>query len=246
VLFPAFAKLDSKKEHGLVSNIFASSVKYTSLVLVPATMAMMVLSKPMISTLYGETRFVNAPFFLTLLIVTNLVVIFGSLSLGSFLPGLGETRMAMKLGILTTAFGLPLGMILIPAYGILGAIIGGIFSGIPSMIWGLYWVWKHYEAKADLRSSAKIFAASTLAAVPSFLIASFLHTAAWIQLVLGLIVFLVVYILGAPLIGAVSQSDINTLRDMFSGHGVISKIINLILKIAETTIQTKTTKNHQN
>jgi O-antigen/teichoic acid export membrane protein len=246
VLFPAFAKLDSKKEHGLVGSIFASSVKYTSLVLVPATMAMMVLSKPIIGTLYGETGFVTAPFFLTLLVIVNLLAIFGNLSLGSFLAGLGETRMAMKLGILTTAFGLPLGLILIAAYGVLGVIIGSIVSGVPSMIWGLYWVWKHYEAKAELRSSAKIFAASAIAATPSFLIASFLHTAAWVQLVLGLAVFLVVYVFGAPLIGAVSQSDINTLRDMFSGHGIISKIINLILKAAETTTQTKTTKIPQN
>ena len=241
VLFPAFAKLDPKKEHGLVGSIFASSVKYTALVLVPATMAMMVLSKPMISTLYGETNFVTAPFFLTLSIVINLLAVFGNLSLGSFLPGLGETRMAMKLGILTTAFGLPLGLILIPTYGVLGVIVGNIVSGIPSMLWGLYWVWKHYEAKAEFRSSAKIFAASALAAIPSFLTVSFLHTtAAWIQLAFGLTVFLVIYILGAPLIGAVSQSDIDTIRDMFSSLGIVSKIINIPLKAAERAAQIKT------
>jgi len=233
VLFPAFAKLDPKNEHELVRNIFASSVKYTALVLVPATMAMMVLSKPMISTLYGETRFVTAPFFLTLSIVTNLLAIFGNLSLGSFLSGLGETRMAMKLGILTTAFGLPLGLILIPAYGVLGVIVGNIFSGIPSMLWGLHWVWKHYKTRAGFKSSARILAASTLAAAASYLPISLFNMADWIKLIIGLVIFITVYLLGAPLIGAVSVTDIKNLRTMFSGLGIVAKIINILLNIAE-------------
>jgi O-antigen/teichoic acid export membrane protein len=245
VLFPAFAKLDPENERVLVSNIFASSAKYTALVLVPATMAMMVLSKLMISTLYGEARFVTAPFFLTLLVVTNLFVVFGSLSLGSFLSGLGETRMAMELGIVTMAFGLPLGLILIPRYGILGVIVGNMVSGIPSMLWGLYWVWKHYEAKAEFRSSAKIFTASALAAIVSYLTISFLHTTAWVQLVLGLAVFLLIYVFGAPLIGAVGQSEINTLRNMFSGLGIVSKMINIPLEMAERAVQIKTPDKKQ-
>jgi O-antigen/teichoic acid export membrane protein len=194
----------------------------------------------MISTLYGETRFVVAPFFLTLSIVTNLFALFGSLSLGSFLSGLGETRMAMKLGIVTVAFGFPLGLILIPRYGVLGVIVGNIVSGMPSMLCGLYWVWKHYEAKAEFRSSAKIFTASALAAIASFLTTSFLHTSAWVQFVLGLTVFLVIYVFGAPLLGAVGQSDIDTLRNMFSGLGIVSKIINIPLRAAERAAQIKT------
>jgi O-antigen/teichoic acid export membrane protein len=239
VLFPTFAKLDPENESELVSNIFASSVKYTALVLVPATMAMMALSKPMISTLYGEASFATAPFFLTLLVVSNLFVVFGSLSLSSFLSGLGETRMAMVLGIVTMAFGLPLGIILIPRYGVLGVIIGNMISGIPSMLWGLYWVRKHYEAKAEFRSSAKIFTASVLATVASYP-TTLLHTASWVQLVLGLTVFLVIYVLGVPLIGAVGQSDIDTLRNIFSGLGIVSKIINIPLGAAERAAQIKT------
>jgi O-antigen/teichoic acid export membrane protein len=206
----------------------------------------------LISTLYLD-KFPNAPLFLTLSIIVNLLAFFGNLSLGSFLQGLGETRMAMNLGILTTAFGLPLGFILIPAYGVLGVIIGNSVSGIPSMLWGLYWVWKHYEAKAELHSSAKIFSASALAAIPPLLITSFLHTAALsaralalIQLVIGLAVFLCFYVFGAPLIGAVSQSDVDTIRDMFSGLGIVSKIINILLTTAEKIIQTKTTRKHKN
>jgi hypothetical protein len=58
--------------------------------------------------------------------------------------------------------------------------------------------------------------------------------------VLGLTVFLVIYVLGVPLIGAVGQSDIDTLRNIFSGLGIVSKIINIPLGAAERAAQIKT------
>lgn len=101
------------------------------------------------------------------------------------------------------------------------------------MFWGLYWIWKHYRAKADFRSSAKILVASTIAALTAYLSTVILSTTNWIELIIGLIIFLTVYVFGAPIIGAVSQTDIITLRTMFSGLGFISKLINIPLTIAE-------------
>lgn len=197
VLFPAFAKLDSQNEHELLKTVFASSVKYTAILLIPATMAVMALSTPMVNTLFGEA-YAYAPLFLALNVSGYLFVAVGNLTLGSFLTGLGETKVLMKQAVLTMLIGLPLAFLLIPPFGILGIIIGTLVSGIPSMTWGLYWVWKHHRAKAELRSSAKIFTASALAAIASFLTTTLLHTAAWIQLALGLSVFLLIYVFGAP------------------------------------------------
>jgi len=232
VLFPAFSKLDPQKEHELLKNIFTSSIKYTALLLVPATMAVIVLSKPMISTLFGE-RWVYAPFFLTLYVINNLFVIFGSLSMSSLLVGLGETKMRMKLSLLTMSIGLPLAFLLIPTLGITGVILGTIFAGLPSMFLGLHWLWKRYEAKADFKSSTKIFAASAIAAITTYSFLTFLNAADWITLITGGIIFLATYILAAPIIGAINQSDINNLRAMLSGLGIISKLINIALALVE-------------
>jgi stage V sporulation protein B len=249
VLFPAFAKLDPQKEIELVKNVFASSVKYTSILVVPATMFLMSLSGPIVGALYG-TKYVSAPFFLTIYVIGNLFVVLGSLSISGFLYGLGETRIVMIQSIATVAIGFPLGIALIPTFGVTGLIVASIVAGIPSMFWALYWIWKHYEAKADFPSSAKIFAASILAAIPAYLMATFLQKAfvshatvrsyaPWIELALGLIVFLTIYVLGAPLIGAVSLSDINNLRTMFSSMSTISKIIDIPLKAAEKAARAK-------
>jgi O-antigen/teichoic acid export membrane protein len=232
VLFPAFSKLDPQNEHQLLKSIFTSSTKYTALLLVPATMAVIVLSKPMISTLFGE-KWVYAPLFLTLYVINNLFVVFGSISMGSLLTGLGETKMLMKLSLLTMSIGLPLAFLLIPTLGITGVILGTIFAGLPSMFYGLHWIWKRYEVKADFKSSTKIFIASAIAAITTYSFQTFINAADWITLITGGIIFLATYILVAPIIGAMNQSDINNLRTMLSGLGIISKLINIPLALAE-------------
>lgn len=120
--------------------------------------------------------------------------------------------------------------------------MGTLVSGIPSIIWGLYRVWKRYGVKAEFRSSAKILIASALAAIPSFFVTTFLQGAAWLQLVLGLVVFLIIYVLGAPVIGVMCQSDIDGLRAMFSDFGIISRMINVPLSIAEKTAKARTNR----
>ena len=237
-LFPAFSKLDPQNESDLVRNIFASSVKYTSVLLIPATMILMALSGPMIGTLYGE-KYSYGPFFLTISVLGMLPAVVGSQTIGSFLEGMGETRILMKQNVLTVIFGVPLGLLLIPLWGITGLIIAGTLSGLPGILWILFWISKHYGARADLRSSAKILAASAIAAIAAYLPTIFLKTANWMLLIIGLATFLAVYILGAPIIGAVNETDINNLRNLFSGMGFMSKIINLPLDLAEMVAQIK-------
>jgi O-antigen/teichoic acid export membrane protein len=155
VLFPAFSKINPPEERKLLQTVFTSSVKYTAILLVPATTAVMVLSKPMIGTLFGE-KWAHAPFFLTLYVINYLFTIFGNLSLGSLLTGLGKTKIQMKLSLITLIVVVPFSLLLIPAMGIVGLIITSITAGIPSICLGLHWIWKSYKAKADIKSFIKI------------------------------------------------------------------------------------------
>lgn len=232
VLFPAFSKLDPKNELHLLRTVFVSAVKYAALFLVPATMVTLVLSEPMISTLYGQ-KWVNAPFFLTLCVVQNLLILFGDVVLDSFLVGVGETKVLLKLSLLNLVVGIPLAFILIPAYGIVGVILGSIFAGLPTLFIGVYWLWKHYDAKPDFKISAKIFSAAAIATMATYFLVNTLAVVPWLQLIIGAAFFLTVYIITAPLIGAIKKTDIQTLRSMFSGMGVMSKIINIPLNLAE-------------
>jgi stage V sporulation protein B len=238
VLFPAFSKLDPRNEQQLLKTVFTSSVKYTALFLVPATMALLVLSQPMISTIYGD-KWLYAPFFLTLGVIGNLLAIFGNLSMGSLLSGLGETKMLMKLNILTLGIGIPLALLLIPPLGIPGVIVVSIVAGVPSMFISLYWTWKRYGTKVDFRASAKIFLASAIAALTTYLFLNVFTAAAWITFTTGVILFLAIYLIAAPLIGAINQTDVNNLRAMFSGLGIISKLLEIPLTLIEKSLKVR-------
>ncbi|MEJ5328319.1 MAG: oligosaccharide flippase family protein [Candidatus Bathyarchaeia archaeon] len=226
VLFSAFSKINPHEESELLQTVFESSVKYTTIVLVPITTAMMALSQPMISTIFGE-KWATAPYLLTLYVIGNLHALIGNLSIGSFLTGIDETKIQMKLSLITLAFGIPLAFLLIPTYGIVGLIIGSIASRAPAIFIGLHWVWKNYNAKINLAASLKILAAAAIAAAVAFLAISLTAFADWIELAIGGVAFILAYLSLAPLIGAITSSDIKNLTNLFSGLGLISKILNI-------------------
>jgi O-antigen/teichoic acid export membrane protein len=250
-LFPVFSKLNPEKEPELVKTVFASSVKYTAVLLVPATMILITLSTPLINTLFPQNgilaslfvvnaapKFPYAPLFLALSSIVNLLVLVGNISLGTFQTGIRKTNQVMKQSILSLAVGLPLAYLIVsyfysiggPSFAVIGGILGTLVASTPGVVWGLYWSWKKYRVKADFRISAKIFASSAIASVVTYLFISFLSFPGYlITLVGGFIVFLVVYLASAPLIGAVNQTDIDNFKTMFSGLGVVSKILDVPL-----------------
>ena len=238
VLFPAFSKLDPTKDKQLLKTVFSSSVKYSSLFIVPTTLALMILSTPLINTIFGD-KWLSAPFFLTLGVIAGLFVLLGSLSFSKLLIATGETKMMMKLNILVICIGVPIAFLLIPPLGILGVIIVGSISGVPSLFIGLYWTWKHYETKADFRNSARILLAATIAGISSYLFLNMFVAVAWIMLTVGALLYLVVYIVCISLVGAINQMDIDNFRVMFSGLGPISKLLQILLTLIEQPLKIK-------
>jgi len=232
VLFPAFSKLDSEKDMETLRNIFQSSVKYAALLTVPVTAAIMVLSKPMVFTLFAG-KYSYAPLFLTLIAVNYLYAGLGNLSLGNFLNGQGKTEVTMKLTLITLGIGLPLSLMLIPAFGIVGLIVTMLVAGIPSLAVGLWWAERNFGVAVNWASSTKIFLASATAAAITYVTISQLTFHHWIKLVLGGTIFLATYFIAAPLVRAVDKNDINNLREMLSDLGPFSHLFNLPLNIIE-------------
>ena len=238
VLFPVFSKLHPSRDKELVKTVFASSIKYSSILLVPATIAIMVLSTPLITTVYGD-KWPFAPFFLAIYVIGYLFVLLGVFSYDRLLYATGDTKFLLKLSALGLCIGIPFAFLLIPPLGILGLIIVGQVSGVPTMLIGLYWTWKHYETKVDLRNSARILLASLAAGAITCLFLNIFNAAAWIMLAAGVLLFMVSYLVSAPLVGAVNQMDLNNLRAMFSGLGPVSKLLQIPLAIVETILKAK-------
>jgi putative peptidoglycan lipid II flippase len=238
VMFPAFSKLDPKKDIQTVRSVFTSSVKYGALLLVPSTIAMIVLSNSLIGTIYGN-RWAGAPFFLVLSILVNLLALFGNLSITSLLSALGDNVMVMKMNLLTLAIAAPLAFVLVPAFGISGVILGPLIGAIPSMFWGLYVGWKKYGVKVAHVPSGVILLASSLAALATYLFLNSFLLARSLQLFIGLSIFLLVFLLSAPILGAVDKNDLNNLRSLSSSLGRVSRLVEVPITIMAWALKIK-------
>ena len=113
VLFPAFSKISLPKEKKVLEKVFKLAVKYTAFLLVPVTMLAIVISSPLIATIYGG-KWLLAPSFLTMYVTINLFSVFGNIAVFSLLTAVGETKLLMKLFTLSLFIGIPLGFFLIP------------------------------------------------------------------------------------------------------------------------------------
>ena len=232
VLFPAFSKLNAKKEKEKLKAVFQSSVKYGALLTVPVTLMIMVLSEPLVFAIVG-VEYTGAPSFLTLYSSIFLLACLGNLSAGNFLNGQNKTKITMKLAIINLIAGMTAGSILIPYFKVVGLIVTTLIFGIPSLILALWWIKKHFGATIDWLASLKIFLASLIAAGGTHLLLSQINCSYFVETILGGVTFLFFYLVAAPLIRAVDKNDVHSLREMLSGLGPFSPIFNIPLMIME-------------
>ncbi len=237
MLFPAFSKLNPERDKGTLQNVFQFSVKYASLLVVPVAALVMCVSQPAVSTLFGKT-YGTAPLYLALLSVNYLFTAFGNLSTMNFIIGQGKTAVNLYLTLLTAAIGFPLGYVLILHFGVLGLILTSIITGVPSTVISLYWIRKHYELTVDWSSSARILLSSISSAFLTFLLISELAFSSLVRLIIGIIFFVFVIVMMSLLTKTINKSDIENIRSMTSGLGIIGKIFSRILNFYQKLMET--------
>ncbi|MDQ1251999.1 MAG: hypothetical protein QG646_1114 [Euryarchaeota archaeon] len=231
VLFPAFSKLNAQKDKEALKNVFSLSVKYSSLIVIPIVFLVICLSQSAISILFGST-YSSAAFYLSLLALTYLFVAFGSLSSGNLINSQGNTKLTMKLTVLTALIGFPLGLVLIFQLGVIGLIISTLASNLPGIFISLFIIKKQYGFTIDCLSSIKILLSSTLSAILTYLAVSGISNPVF-SLLIGFSIFLFCLLPSLVLTKAISTTDIKTLQAMFEGLGRIQLITNKVFVIVE-------------
>jgi O-antigen/teichoic acid export membrane protein len=231
MLFPAFSKLDPQKDHETLKNVFQFSIKYASLLVVPVAAVVMVLAKPGISILFPS--YTAAPLFLSLLAINYLYVAFGSLSVSNLINSQGQTRFSLRLSLITFAIGFPMSIFLISRFGILGLIVTSLTAGLPSLTVALHWLKKRYDVTIDWKSSAKILLSGGAASLITYELITHFISRNLVALVVGAIVFLFVFLNAIILTGAITRSDIDTLREIMTVLGPLGGLANRFLTIIE-------------
>jgi uncharacterized membrane protein len=106
-MFPMFSKMDPRNQRSDLARGFVLAVKYTSLLMIPASVAVMVFSRDLIYLTFGS-GYVLAPQYLVLLAALYLLTAISYLVIGSFLSGIADTRTVLKMSVVTLAVYLPL------------------------------------------------------------------------------------------------------------------------------------------
>jgi len=213
--------------------MFRLSIKYSSLLVIPASLALAVLSKEFVYTLYG-TQYGLAPSYLALYAINFLFVGLGSFSISNLFSGQGDTKTVLRVNLFNVALFLPIVPPLTVLYGVQGLIASLIVTGFLSAIYGLHLARRRYGLTLDGISSLKIGVASLSSTLLVYIFLRFFHLSTPLyNLAVGGGLFLTAFLIFAPLLGAIKESDINNLDEMTMGLTPIYPIARRILHLEE-------------
>jgi stage V sporulation protein B len=231
VLFPLFSKIDAG-DNSLLSLVFKNSVKYAALVTVPITACLMVLSHPVVRIIYGSS-YQHAPLLLRLYIFNYLFVGMGNITVGNFLNGQGKTRITFLQNLMNLCIGVPLSIIMIQSYGIVGILLTMIIAPKAGFFFALWWIRKNFGFTFNWVSSAKIYVSVGVASLLAYSLLATTSLGDWVDLLLGGGLFILAYSLLVPLTGALERDDIQNLRNITSAMGPLAPLFNMFLSFFE-------------
>ena len=225
-LFPAFSRLSL--DSGGIRLMVKYSVKYTAAILVPASVFVIVMSRELVSVIYGQA-YSMAPEFLSLYSIVFLYAGLGSVVWESFFQGVGWTRVNLKATLIYSALLIPLTFILTGRYAVPGLIVGFLASRLASTIYSFSVALRRLHVSIDVRSSILTYIASAISATPLLLLVAYSRLPSLINLALGIVVFTLLYLTLMPIIGGINQGDIENFKLMFKGVKPLKPLINIIL-----------------
>lgn len=225
-LFPAFSRLNPK--NGQLSQFFKRSVKYTALLIVPASAAIAVMSKDLVFTFFGPD-FNLAPTFVAFYILMNLYAGFGSAVFGFLFSGIGRTDIVLKSSLINLLVFVPLAPLLTASYGIMGLIATLFISVFCSLLYLLLTAVKKINASLNVSASAKIYLASAISALFSLTFLSASPFGSIPNLIFGGTIFIFAYLTLLPAIGVINLTDIEIFKMMFHKIKSLWPILKLLL-----------------
>ncbi|MHB1907793.1 MAG: oligosaccharide flippase family protein [Nitrososphaerales archaeon] len=224
-LFPLFSKTLQGGAKVLV-NTYRKSVKYTALLVTPATMFVMATSVSLVHVLFGQS-YLGGAGYLTAIALVNLLAGFGSHSWGPLLYGIGETDKAFRASAFGTGVSVIASLALVYYFGVYGVIIGATIGQVVSLVFGLRFVSEILETKLDVWIVLKIYVSSALSAGIVYFTSLFIANA-YLSLVVSGILFVLILIPIMAITKSLDRSDINQLQEHFQDIA----IINYFLKVA--------------
>ena len=209
-LLPAFSKIDSEAT-SKIRQFFKHANKYTTLLILPMTVLLMVYSTQAVHIIYGST-YQSASLFLATYCLLYFMVGIGYLTLTSMYNGLGETKTTFTMSLITFSILATLSPTVTAHYGVQGLIGTFLLASLVGTIYGLVKAKRKFTIKFEYQSLAKIYAVSIVSAAPSILITHLASPPELINLVAGATLYLAIYITLTPLTKIITLSELESIK----------------------------------
>jgi O-antigen/teichoic acid export membrane protein len=168
VIMPKIAWLHGKSESGNIKLTYFSSTRYLILITLPIIFAGIAIIDLPVSILYGSQYLPLIPAIQILLISGGLSAIVASAA--AVLYGTGRQKFILKLASTAAIINILLDLLLIPAFGAIGASFANAVSQIFGSIVGTYYLSVILKMPFPYKDSAKIFISALGAGLLIFLI----------------------------------------------------------------------------
>ncbi len=218
-LFPLFSQRFD--DEAPLREGYHTAIRYTALLVTPATTFMIAFSAPLMVAVYGGAYEFGAPF-LALFAASSLLAGVGSLAWTPLLNGIGRTRDMLMSTALGSFVSVVAALALVKISGVSGAIVGQILGGAVSLGVGTWVVTKRLKGALNLRRAWKFYLASGLTAGITWPL-SWLIGSSVLSLVAGATAFVLVFIPMLALLRALDESDITALRSYLGFSSWVSK-----------------------
>ncbi|TFG24465.1 MAG: hypothetical protein EU529_04190 [Promethearchaeota archaeon] len=250
VLFPAFSKLDwnNEKDRKVLINNFKSSLKFSSIIILPITCILIIFSGDIFPFLYGDD-YLPASIYYSMYFMIFLFVTFGSISIPEFLKGQKQTNYVLYIETVNIVFSVVFGLIFIHFYPGIGLIFGIILGKFFSVLYSIFLIYRKYGIILfeNFKNVLFIFIIGILGALTTFFMYNTIISFISIQFILIKLIFIAIFSifylgLFLFLIGFFSQithKELDFLDKTFKNIMILNKLITYLTIIEKKLIKTR-------
>ena len=230
VMLPAFSRLGSATSDKM-KLFFKLTNKYVTLIILPIAVLIILLSKEILQIVYGS-EFQSAPYFLALYCLLYLLVGFGNLTLLSFYNGIGETKITMRVSLITFTILVFLSPLLTQFYGVEGLIVAFLLASVAGQTYSAFFATRKYKLEFDTRAILKIYLISGLSSIPVILI-KFFTFPSMLSVLFGGLLYLFIYITAIPAFKTLNLIETKKAVEVIQNVRFLSAAAKPVLKYQE-------------
>ncbi|RLF99006.1 MAG: hypothetical protein DRN49_04970, partial [Thaumarchaeota archaeon] len=226
VLYPSFSKIEVMGRDKL-ARAFELAVRYSLLLIAPTAIFVSAFSENLVIMVYGES-FRSAIPYLTLYAAFCSIIPLLSVEI-SYFNGVGLPRKTLTSTIISFLFILPLSPILAYSLNVIGVILAIIIAKLAAIIYATNFMIKREMICFNSYQLLKIYLASLASAAISLTISRIISSHMLSSLIIGGIIFLILYITLIASLRTLDEVDYLNLSEILGRLRFIGKLARIIV-----------------